>query len=74
MSSRCSICRHPLRASIDVSVLRDGTRVTAREFQVRGHLWTATNDTFRKLLRPMKLKWLDQETMEKTLYSRESTS
>jgi aryl-alcohol dehydrogenase-like predicted oxidoreductase len=34
MSSRCSICRHPERASIDVSVLRDGTRLTARQFQV----------------------------------------
>jgi hypothetical protein len=34
MMSRCSICRHPERASIDVSVLRDGTRLTARQFQV----------------------------------------
>src|SRR5437879_2021715 len=34
MSSRCSICRHLQRDSIDVSVLRDGTRSTARQFQV----------------------------------------
>ena len=34
MSSRCTICRHPQRDSIDVSVLRDGTRFTARRFQV----------------------------------------
>jgi hypothetical protein len=34
MLSRCSICRHPQRDSIDVSVLRDGTRSTARQFQV----------------------------------------
>ena len=34
MSARCSICRHPLRDSINVSLLRDGTRSTAREFQV----------------------------------------
>jgi hypothetical protein len=34
MSSRCSICRHPQRDSIDVSVLRNGTRFTARQFQV----------------------------------------
>ena len=34
MSPRCSICRHPQRALIDVSVLRDGTRLTAREFRV----------------------------------------
>jgi hypothetical protein len=34
MSTRCSICRHPLRDSINVSLLRDGTRSTARQFQV----------------------------------------
>lgn len=34
MSSRCSICKHPKRDSIDVSLRRDGTRSTAREFQV----------------------------------------
>jgi hypothetical protein len=34
MSARCSICRHPLRDSINVSLLRDGTRSTARQFQV----------------------------------------
>jgi hypothetical protein len=34
MSSRCSICQHPRRDSIDVSLLRDGTRSTARQFQV----------------------------------------
>src|SRR5215475_12208067 len=34
MSARCSICRHRLRDSIEVSVLRDGTRSTARQFQV----------------------------------------
>lgn len=34
MSSRCSICRHPQRDSINVSVLRDGTRSTARQYQV----------------------------------------
>lgn len=34
MSSRCTICRHPQRDSIDVSVLRDGTRFTARQFQI----------------------------------------
>jgi hypothetical protein len=34
MSSRCSICKHPKRDSIDVSLVRDGTRSTAREFQI----------------------------------------
>ncbi len=34
MSSRCSICQHPQHDAIDVSVLRDGTRVTARRFQI----------------------------------------
>ena len=34
MSPRCSICRHPERASIAVSLLRDGTRYTARQYQV----------------------------------------
>jgi len=34
MSARCSICRNPLRDSINVSLLRDGTRSTARVFQV----------------------------------------
>src|SRR5262252_1848717 len=34
MSVRCSICQHPLRGSIDVSLERDGTRSTARQFQV----------------------------------------
>jgi len=34
MLLRCSICRNPQRASIDVSLLRDGTRSTARQYQV----------------------------------------
>ena len=34
MSSRCLISRHQQRDSIDVSVLRDGARFTARQFQV----------------------------------------
>lgn len=34
MAIRCSICLHPQRNSIDVSLLRDGTRSTARQFQV----------------------------------------
>jgi hypothetical protein len=34
MSARCSICQHPLRSSIDVSLVRDGTRSTARQFQI----------------------------------------
>jgi hypothetical protein len=34
MSVRCSICQHPLRDSINVSLLRDGTRSTARQCQV----------------------------------------
>jgi hypothetical protein len=34
MSVRCSICQHPLRSSIDVSLVRDGTRSTARQFQI----------------------------------------
>src|ERR1700752_490867 len=34
MSGHCSICRYPLRDSINVSLLRDGTRFTARQFQV----------------------------------------
>jgi len=34
MSQRCSICRHPQRDSVDVSVLRDGIRSTARQFQI----------------------------------------
>jgi uncharacterized membrane protein YccC len=34
VSAHCSICRHPLRDSINVSLLRDGTRFTARQFQV----------------------------------------
>ena len=34
MSPRCSICRHPESASIDVSLLRDGIRSTARQYQV----------------------------------------
>lgn len=34
MSSRCSICRHPQRELIDVSLVRDGIRFTARQFQV----------------------------------------
>lgn len=32
MSPRCSICRLPERGSIDVSLLRDGTRLTARNY------------------------------------------
>jgi hypothetical protein len=34
MLSRCSICRHPQRDLIDVSLLRDGTRAAARQYQV----------------------------------------
>jgi len=34
VSAHCSICRHPQRDSINVSLLRDGTRSTARQFQV----------------------------------------
>jgi hypothetical protein len=34
MPVRCSICQHPQRNSIDVSLVRDGTRCTARQFQV----------------------------------------
>ena len=34
MSRRCSICRHPQRDLINVSLLRDGTRFTARQFKV----------------------------------------
>jgi len=34
MSSRCSICRHPQRDSIDVSLRRDGIRSAAREFRI----------------------------------------
>ena len=34
MSPRCSICRHPQRDSINVSLSRDGTRSTARQFQI----------------------------------------
>ena len=34
MSQPCSICRDPQRDSINVSLLRDGTRSTARQFQV----------------------------------------
>jgi hypothetical protein len=34
MPGRCSICRHLQRDSINVSLLRDGTRFTARQFQV----------------------------------------
>jgi hypothetical protein len=34
MSVRCSICQHPQCNSIDVSLVRDGTRSTARQFQV----------------------------------------
>ena len=34
MSHRCSICRHPKLDSINVSLVRDGTRFTAREFQI----------------------------------------
>jgi hypothetical protein len=34
MSHRCSICRHPQRDSINVSLSRDGTRSTARQFEI----------------------------------------
>jgi hypothetical protein len=34
MSHRCSICCHPKLDSINVSLVRDGTRFTAREFQI----------------------------------------
>jgi hypothetical protein len=34
MSLRCSICRHPKLDLINVSLLRDGTRSTVREFQI----------------------------------------
>ena len=34
MAPGCSICRHQQRALIDVSLLREGTRFTARQFQV----------------------------------------
>lgn len=34
MSPRCSICRHPKLDMINVSLLRDGTRSTVREFQI----------------------------------------
>jgi hypothetical protein len=34
MSRRCSICRHPKLDMINVSLLRDGTRSTVREFQI----------------------------------------
>jgi hypothetical protein len=34
MPGRCSICRHQQRDSINVSLLRDGTRFTARQFQI----------------------------------------
>ena len=49
MSARCAICRHPLCDSINVSLRRDGTRCTTREFQVwrpalnrhKRHIWTS---------------------------------
>lgn len=34
MSTRCTICRNPQRESIDVSLLQDGTRSTARQYCV----------------------------------------
>lgn len=34
MSPRCSICRHPKLDRINVSLLRDGTRSTVREFKI----------------------------------------
>ena len=49
MLVRCSICRHPLCDSINVSLRRDGTRSTAREFHVSRpaldrhirHIWSS---------------------------------
>jgi hypothetical protein len=46
MSRHCTICLHPQREEIAVSLFRDGTRATARQFQVslpaldrhKGHL------------------------------------
>jgi len=46
MPRRCTICHHPQREEIAVSLFRDGTRATARQFQVslaaldrhKGHL------------------------------------
>ena len=34
MPRRCTICRHPQHEEIAVSLLRDGTRATARHFQI----------------------------------------
>jgi len=55
MAPGCSICRHQQRALIDVSLLREGTRFTARQFQVSRPSAIYTHGNFGKALDAQRL-------------------